>query len=795
VTYTDAGSGTAKRRTRRRKTSIPPEEQSEIANRVVKFYNDEIINRKNEREARLQRYAKYRMWRSETDWPWPGASNTAIPDMAQSSMRVQDTLVNAVMSQNPPVISNAGSKADEEKQDTIDRLIQAQVFTGMGLGEGERLIGEMAESFVNDPACTIFIPWVREKRKTASIEIYDPIPDELDPADYFFGIVRKKYPGARRYDPSAAGWVIDVTLADDTNKRCCFYTDEDDQVEMVIEADAVVFDGPRPFVKDYDDVIFPARSANLQMPGPSNPNGATFVILRDFPTLSELRKLQASGFYDLVDEAKIDEIAAKASSTAAESESAQQKDTLAGTQSEVAKPKDTDHARFTRLVCFDVYDGEDKIFWVIKETRTLLKARLLIDMYPANPPRRPLVGESFVPVGGRYSGWSLLEIMESMHDTMKVIVDQSINAHDLSIASPMFYRPAGGMNPEVLRVEPYSMFPLQNPQQDINVPQFGNPQAMGASLNMISILGTWQEKLTMVSDINYGQIAPGSSSALRTIGGMSIVQGQNEARPERILRRFFTILTGVWGQIHQLNQSFLPKGKQFRIAGVVAPGDDPYVKIQNPEEIAGEYSFTFDANVLNTSKASLQAALESLMRTYINPLMMQMGIMTPSGAYRLARDYGRAYGQNVDQYIKPPTPADAVPRITAEEAIYSIVVHNQVPSGAPLEAGGAQEHLQKLVGFMNSDNFGHLTSQQVELFRAYLSQTQKRVAQEAQAQALQAQAAQFQQQRMQGRPGAPAQNAPQVPSQPPQISGPNEMMNETLPSAGGGANPNGAANP
>src|SRR3989304_3601407 len=117
--------------------------------------------------------------------------------------------------------------------------------------------------------------------------------------------------------------------------------------------------------------------------------------------------------------------------------------------------------RLARLQCFDMYDGdgdgiaEDMIFWIIEETQTLLKARRLSDIYPAQPPRRPLSGGSFLPVKGRYDGVSLLEIMEKIHDTMKVLIDQSINSNDLAIASPGFYRPSGGMNPEVLRIEPY----------------------------------------------------------------------------------------------------------------------------------------------------------------------------------------------------------------------------------------------------------------------------------------------------------------------------------------------------
>jgi hypothetical protein len=736
---------------------------------VVDFYNTELTNRAPEREARLQRYAKYRMWSNGTDWPWAGASDQAIPDMLQDSLRVQDTLHNAVMSQKPPVIATANAKEDEPKQKAIDDLIQYQLFREQ---PGEKIIGEMAESFTNDPALTVFVPWVKEKRKVADIRVFDEIPEGQNAKDYFFSLLRAEFPKAVRFDDSAAGWSWKVSLKEDDDDplKVDFYTDEAEQVEMVKQKEAIVYDGPCVIVKDYDDVICPGRCANLQPPGPSNSGGAPFVILRDFPALTEIKRLKDSGSYDLLTDDELKRLETTAGPPSTESESAQQKDTLAGTLKEPGKPKDKSHGELTRLICFDTYDidgdgkEEDVIFWVIKETKTLLKVRLLTDMYPGSPPMRPFAGESFLPVNGRRSGMSLLEIMEGVHDAVKVITDQSINANDLSIANPGYYRPSGGMNPEVLRIEPFTLTPLQNPQQDVVFPQMGNPNAMGFALNMISILGMWQDKVTMVTDHAFGQVAPGSSSALRTTGNMSILAGQNEARPERILRRFFTVLTDVYRLIHRLNQSFLPKGKQFRISGVVQPNQDPYRKIATSNDIAGDFQFGFDANVLNTSKAALQQNLESLLSTLVNPLMLQMGVVTPENVYNLVRDYVNAKGQPANRYTTPSSPEAAMPKILAEEAIHSIL-SGQEPSGLPLEAGGAAEHLSKLIDFAKSGQIGLLDPDTgVDMFRAYMVKVRQLAMRDQQKAQMMQNAQQFAQGRNQGSPGAPTQLPPQGPS-------------------------------
>jgi hypothetical protein len=799
MAYTDSAVTKIPPPRRRKRNSISANESEEIAKRVTKFWDDEWINRHGSREARKQRYAKYRLWSEGTDWPWDDAADIAIPDMLQDSLRVQDTLVNAVMSQRPPVVAKSNHKDGEIKQPTIDQLLNFQFFVE---NMGELTVGEMAEAFVNDPVCTVYTPWVREKRKVGTVLIFDEIPPDEEAAAYFFKIVRNEFPAARSIDAKAGGWDWTVIDAKGKEKTVCFYTDPAEQVEMVVEEDAIVFDGPRPFVKDYDDVAYPGRSANLQMPSPSNPNGAPYVILRDKPTLAELKRLKKSGFYDLPSKHEMDRLANVAGTETAnpKEESQQQKDDLAGTSAAATKPLDTAHKRLTRLVCFDTYDidgdgiEEDVVFWVIYETKTLLKVRLLSDLYPGNPPRRPLDGASFLPVGGRYDGMSLLETMESMHDAVKILADQSLNANDLAICSPGFYRPAGGMNPEVLKISPFTLSPLQNPQQDVTFPPIGNPQGVAAAMNLISIFGMWQDKLTMVTDHSFGQVAPGSSSALRTTGNMALVSGQNEARPERILRRFFLMLTGVWTQMHRLNQSFLPKGKQFRIAGVTLPGSDPYIKVQDSAAISGTFQFTFDANVLNTSKASLQSALQQIMGALLTPLFVQAGVVKPDNMYRMALDYGRAFGQDISAYISTATPQADMPRILAEQAILQIM-NTQMPFGLPAEAGGVQEHIEKMTEFAKSDEFGHLQPGQLPIFKTYMQHLGVLAQQEQQQQQLQQNAAQFQQQRSAGgNAGKPGGGAPPSippsgpPQQPPQISGPGELMNESLPGAGGGAN-------
>ena len=113
---------------------------------------------------------------------------------------------------------------------------------------------------------------------------------------------------------------------------------------------------------------------------------------------------------------------------------------------------------------------------------------------------------------------------------------------------------------------------------------------------------------------------------------------------------------------------------------------------------------------------------------------------------------------NPDQYIKKPPGVTGEPKITAEQAI-SLIMAGRAPTGVnPMEP--IQEHAQKLTAFMQGDEIGLLTQQQVTVFGDYLRRVTE-AAMQAMQQAQMAQMAQTFQQQLgggNGQPGAPPTN-------------------------------------
>lgn len=804
-----AADGNTVRRFRPRSESVRFD-QAEIFERVKAFYDQDVEDRHPDIEARLQRYAKYRMWTEGSGGPWPGSSDVSLSDMMEKSLRVQDTLHNAVMAQRPPVIAKAMHKGNQEKENTVAQLLDWQFFEE---GRGETVVGELSEAFINDGVYTAFIPWVKEVKTLSKVLIVDGIPPDRYPADYFIEFLQAFFGQdtvVKALGNTEQPWDFTMEKAfgnengDGVKKRAeaHFYTRGDRKLDLVIKETTTVFDGPLVRVLDYDDVLHPVRAANLQPPGPANPGGATHVILRDYPTKDEIRRLAKSKFYDKLsadDLAKLDGLTRDGNGH--EDREQQQKDDLAGKNEEPKHDKATSHDTLTRLIVFDRYDidgdglDEDVMFWVIWELKAVVKAKVLQEMYPSLRPihPRPFGEAALFPVRGRRCGISMLEMLEGLHDAAKTLFDQTIDANSMGIVPFGFYRPTSSMQSEVINLSPGELYPLQDPSRDVNMPQIGNPQAMGMALNLMTIVQQMGERVSVVGDLQLGRVPAGKSAALRTTSNMNLLAGQGEARPERMLRRFFMGLVQIFQVMHDHNQYFLPKQKQIRITGQTKPGQDPYLDITDRSMIAGEYQFTFMANALNTSKVQLQQTLQTLLGTYVNALAIQLGVTSSETIYNLFRDYGKALGADPEgsRYINPPTPGLMGPKLLAEEAM-TMLLQGQTPDGSPLEAGGWAEHLGKIQQYAQqlmdpAVDTGAISPEVGQLIQGYMAMAAQRAAEEQQQQQMLAAAQQFGEGQGGSAPvGRPPENAPGNLTANPTVSAGNDLMDETLPTAGGG---------
>jgi hypothetical protein len=563
---------------------------------------------------------------------------------------------------------------------------------------------------------------------------------------------------------------------------------------MIAEKESCVYDGPCVLPKSMEDVIFPSRCENPQPPSPSNPNGAHHVTLADYPNLDEIKRLRQNKYYDLLTDEDMEAIEAarrgyKGAQASDPEQQKVQRDALGGMQYGNAESAENQFERLTWFGPFDI-DGdgleEECVLTLITngghEHGWIARARYLTEMFPCLPPRRPMMHEQMIPVQGQPYGIGLPELLEHLHDLIKVTLDQSVDKNTLVNTPWGFYRSASGVRPETIRMGPGELYPVSNPANDVVFPSLPNPD-QSFSINLMTLLNQWSERQAVIGEMQFGRVPTGKASALRNQGSMNMILQQGDARPERLLRRFFNGLSQIYAQMHELNQVFLQPGKKYKVL-TGKPSQDPYRTLDDVGKIQGRFQFEFKANVLNSNKAIKSQVLTQLASTYVNGMTIQMGLVSPSTVYNLLSDFGKANGQDPTRYLVEPAEGLAGPTISAEAAVAQIS-EGLMPDGWPAE--GPMKHLEAIQEMQQNGDYriAMLTEGSKALFDAYL----KRISQLAQREQAMMQMAQQAQQFAQGQGGAPNQAGGGDNAQQP--VGQNELMDETMPSGGGGAAANG----
>lgn len=780
-------------RTRKRPKAIElgDGEGDRIVQRVIEFADDAEQDRHHDIENRLQRHAKLMQWAEDRVYPWPGAHPVSSPTMMMAVLRTEDTLQNAAMSTRPMMNASALDKANKGKERKIDLHQDHQFFVE---NTGEKLLEGLSCDFVREGEFTAHVRWIKEYRRTTQVRSFSRIPFGVEPRAYFRQVLDERWPtlAEARELPDSDGWDW-KGREDEQWYTIRFYTDDEEGVEMEIQADLLVFDGPCITRIPYERVLAPVACENLQAPGPSNPNGAPFVVIVDYPTVDEVRRLVVSGVYDLLTTKEVDDWAGTRTSATSmqerQPELERQKREIRGLEDHDRQSRhdSKNHNHVVRLTCYDLWaregegESEDVVWTVIEDMQKLARAKPLGEVSPGNPPRRPLAEAAMIPIPGQRTGIGLPELMEQLHDWEVKVKEQMIDAADIEITPTFQYRQGSQVNPERYRVFPGSGWPVGN----IGDVQWDQRQLVSGpvALNQLSLIRQDREGLVSIGDLQLGKIPAGKSSALRTASGIQQVLAQGEARPERILRRFFLGLRDIYRLMFQLNRFYLDKTKAFRATGPVAPDEDPWISIDK-EDLSGSFEFDFQANVLNTGRLQLQESLSSILQMTLNPLMIQLGLATPETLYRVVTDYFRALGQTPEKYLNEPTPGAGAIKITAPDAVASLL-DARMPMGDPQEP--IEDHLATMQEIMRQPNAqgvpigDTLGPAQQMMLQVYI---QNLVQKQQQALAAQQQAALAgplaQQLGQQGGGGPPAAGGGGKPT----LVNQNEVLDESLPASG-----------
>ena len=712
--------------TRRRKRVFKIDNDA-LGRRIVEEHDLCLQETEERRQRRMARYQKLMGWLpGEKNYPWNNAANFHLPIMLISCLKVESTLENACKSIRPMLEARALKRLDKPKEKRINGILDYQFFCE---NEGEKRLDEYIKNFTRDEAVFSFTHYVRERQSYREIKVMPGLtPDDHIPQLLKSLQILYEDPGMNAVMTDKEGWDWEVTYAEENGQpakaQVQFYDREDGKLEAHKAREVTVRDGSFVEVPDFEDIVYPHRSANLQPPGAANPKGAPFVNRICKVSLDSTKRRMEDGTYDLLSDEDFEAIKQSQTSVGSgetQEQPKEQKDEMEGTFVGMYQGEDDSRALIESYRREDV-DGdgleEDIIAWVFWKTKKTAKIVYLTEMYPGLPVMRPLNSESFVPIPDRVCGQSLPEMLENINDMVDMLINQHIDWGTLVNTPFGAYRAASGMKPEPLHVEPGVLIPLDDPQRDLAFPQF--PQRGDAyTINTMTLLQQFVSDIRGFSEIGFGRVPTGKASALRTAGTTLSLIAQMDARSEQMLRRLFHGISAIYQMMHRLNRRYLPEKKEIRIVGMAEAGQDAYDQVSK-NDIDADIDFEFKATMLNTNKQVVSAGISEVMAMLISPLALQAGIVTEQELYELFKDKIKALDLDPDKYMKRPP--DTGPKILAEEAFTQIMA-GQAPEGTPLEI--PQEHLAKLETFeTNPSFFGLLVPATVELYRAWKQKVQ-----------------------------------------------------------------------
>lgn len=759
----------SKRRLRKRTISV---DRDEVIERILGQVSDAIDERAEWNDKRLERYAKLRGWTAREHPPWDDASNTHVPVMMANCLRVKAGLFNAVLGIRPVMTPKTINRMHRERAEKANHLIDYQVFME---ADGEKRIDSFIASFVDEGTAVSFQAWSREKKKRYDVRVL-PYPKDRALIEYMAeqiqAVILPNGQDVIAKDEDGYEWsaVVMTPDGDRVDVEIKVYDKDEDRIEVCLAWEGIAFDGPTITVHDLTDIVVPMRSENAQPISPRNPFGAPWIARLVRVHLDHIRRKRKDGTYDLLTDEDMDVIEGLAEGRIPkhieddEQKLKDYKDQMAGLQAKYGDdPEDRQWMTMVEWYGADDLDGdgfdEEVIYWGLREAKILCRARHLTEIHPGEPECRPFADERLIPVEGEFYGIGLPELMEGLHDLLHVLFNQNIDRGDLANQPFFFYRASSGLKPDIIRMWPGDGFPLDNPATDVMFPQMPHADQTW-SFNMIGLTMQFLERLTQMGAMQFGQVPQGKASALRTLGTTMAILQQGAALPEQILRRLFKGLSTIWQQIHQLNTKFLPKKKEYLIAGKGAKDDDAYDTVVDPSEIAVAIAFDFEATLLNTNKGLVSQALMGIGQAIFNPLAFQVGVVTPEEFYNWAKDLIQANQLDYQRYLKKPVNMPEGPRMTFEEALL-VILSNHLPEVAPLEP--LEQYQQKMMSFMQSDQFGILTDGQVILFNEHLKAVVGALRAQLQQQMLAGAAGQFTAMlgnKGQGQGGAPSMGTP-----------------------------------
>jgi len=419
------------------------------------------------------------------------------------------------------------------------------------------------------------------------------------------------------------------------------------------------FDGPGVEVLQSEDILFPGK-----MIDPSNLNEPELVT-HTIPMSEGDIKLR--GVRKLWSQDKVDKIlkngklepSTETLGNSGALDVKRFKDALQGVDTIDSAEPSEEYCTHELYVRKDVdNDGfeEDLVFWYNAKARVIARWTTL-DRISPHLLERPLHKTDLGRRPGRAYSKGIVEEMYPIQNEVDAMHNQRIDFGTIASIPFFFYKPRTGMKKERITLRPGQGIPLNNPQQDVYIPNFRGATAFGNQEE--ERLLQYAERVAALGPLAAGQAPTPAGPASTATGITSLLAQSNivlDVGLKHVQHSYEQYLKGLHADLSMK----MPDGLEFRLLGSKGEelfdekGDQLTAK-SSRLDIFASLDFTLLANSQTLNREVVKQDALLMAQTLFNPMNIQAGIITPENIYNINKNILTTRGTlDVDSFITNP---------------------------------------------------------------------------------------------------------------------------------------------
>ena len=491
-------------------------------------------------------------------------------------------------------------------------------------------------------------------------------------------------------------------------------------VDQVVEKEETRYSGPVMTPLDYQDVVKPIDAQNIQPNDPSNPEGADWLITRQWEPLSlmaakfgfseDANGNESPNAYYLVegeqadvewwrDKAPAQDRSSSPNSYNAQSSRTHDRAEGVNRNHQRHKNRGSDNAETYSNPEFEIItywgrygeENEEMVICVCVEPQLTLGAFRLSDLYYSG--KRPVMEMMYETVGVRGYAMGIMEIVQHLSAELDTIHNMRM---DIGFATNMpffFYSSTDtDFEPNDFDLHPLAAIPIDNPTQSVYFPQM--PSVTTFYTQEEQLLYSLAERVVGVTDLTLG-VSPTHGAAARHATGFVGTQQEALARTSEIQYQDAESFSFACHMTYELEMQYGPEERTIRLQGKSGPLTQRLNR--GDLKMRGDYDFRLGANMGTFSQQVKQERAMALLQFSRES---QFAMQDPGRVWEAESRYLHSIGIDDPQNIIGHKDAISVgtPRAQDEEVMQMAQYKWGVGVPAPVHPDDNDiEHIQQLM--------------------------------------------------------------------------------------------------